>query len=722
MLRSISVTICIFLLFSNDIISQNLFADPGFGEPVPKPNSITECGGYKGETFDDASLIWSRSNHGTPDIVLPRKQDCPRHMDKAFFTSQCLGMYFGLNKNYENGLYTEPVETKLVSQLLANQSYELSFDILFNKNLYYLEPEVDSYKTTFINVILKSQNLNHSDTLVVPVSERSHKEWARCNIVFDVSKPYEIIQFDYDSKLFPSGENRKFIYAYLDNFNLSETNKQPTKFTSIDKEYVSELESAPFSYYFESDNDKLDPEKLEKLKMDIQSVLLQKIENITVTGYTDNTHNRDYNDKLSKKRAENILLELKLLLPDQDINYDSKGMGVDENQKDKAMSRRVDVTISYEDSEVAPWYKTSNNDQYFTNYSYLGNLRLAQEKNKVSESKFFPSGNKPKFENVPFDADRLILAKAKKAKILIINEDHTAPSHRAYIANLLPKLKKIGYTKIGVEALQTSDDVHSLTIKDPTFLRYLLEAKQQGYELISYDNKSKYEPNWETEVKPMEGVEFSVGFEDMERGMNIRDYNQFLNLESKIDQLAENEKIIIHVGHGHGTIMQVGGWKPLGVYLIEKYGRSSVLSIDQVSLNNCISIDSNDYYNQYRPKKSIMCNVGGKPFVESDFNILTYQYEKMYDSQVLHHSNDFRLVSDTSFIYVKHLELEGAKYPLAIMIYQSEDNPVSDIAYSAIEVKHKEDWKPSIIPNNGKYKLLVKDSSNNVLAYNVVNQ
>ncbi|MFT6337476.1 MAG: hypothetical protein ACI86M_003953 [Saprospiraceae bacterium] len=290
-------------------------------------------------------------------------------------------------------------------------------------------------------------------------------------------------------------------------------------------------------------------------------------------------------------------------MPNQDIDYNSRGLGIDKRNIIKKTSRSVDVSIAYFDSEVAPWYQTSNNAQYFINFSCLGNQRLALEKSKVGTTKHFRNGVKPKFEKIPFDANKLILAKAKKSKILIINEAHTRPSHRAYISNLLPDLKKMGYTKLAMEALKSDNIEHSLTIKDPTFLRCLVVAKGLGYHLISYDNKSTNEPDWVKRIKPMDGIEFTAGYENIGRDMNIRDYNQFLNIDEKIDHLAENEKIIIYVGYGHGITQQNGGWKPLGAYLIEKYGHAAILSIDQVSLNNCISIDSNDYYNQYKPKK-----------------------------------------------------------------------------------------------------------------------
>ncbi|MGK0317709.1 MAG: hypothetical protein ACI86M_003954 [Saprospiraceae bacterium] len=58
----------------------------------------------------------------------------------------------------------------------------------------------------------------------------------------------------------------------------------------------------------------------------------------------------------------------------------------------------------------------------------------------------------------------------------------------------------------------------------------------------------------------------------------------------------------------------------------------------------------------------------------------------MYDIQVLHHQNCLLLESDTSYMYVKHAE----------------------------------GWVPSIIPNQGGYQILMKDSKNRVVAYDIL--
>ncbi len=709
----------IFLLISylvRDTSCQNLFVDPGFEEPIPIPNSLHDCQVYNGERFDKTTNVWRRSNDGSPEIMISRVSDCYNHMDKAFFSSQCVGLFLGYN-NIKNGTKgKEPIETTLSQSLEKGKNYSLSFDILINKNATNSHPGFSVYNIKHVNIILKDSKNSVTDTLLLTVSDDANLQWSKCSLIFEANESYDVVQFDYISKYFYARDQSCLIYAYLDNFNLVQTTQKATVFKNELRNNEAELNSIKLTYYFDSDNSQLSESEHQKMLSDLGKLTLQDMIEVTAHGFTDDSHTSNYNATLSKKRAKNVLESIRKYFSNNSIKYIATGEGIDKSMN-KKLARRVDVLISYKEFDVAPWYQTSNNPQRAINYSFLHNTGIAQKMSNVQNSLQIISGQSLKFDKRPFDSDKMILAKAKNAKILIINESHTSPSHRAYIANLLPRLQPLGYNKLAIEALLTDNDEHSLTIKDPVFLRYLLEAKRLGFDLSSYDNKTKEEPDWDKEIKKMEGIEYKEGFQNMAKDMNIRDYNQFLNLKNDIDNLRDGEKIIIHVGHGHGEQFQKGDWKPLGAYLAEKYSEELVLSIDQVTLNNCIYRDSNYYYNQYKPKKSIICSTNGKPYVREEFNPISMSYMAMVDLQILHSDDNLDMNSDTSIIHVSHGQLETANYPLAIMIYQSSDDPKTDIAYSAIEVKHAEDWKPSIVPNDFKYKILIKDANNQVILY-----
>lgn len=159
---------------------------------------------------------------------------------------------------------------------------------------------------------MKSSQSTRTDTIIIPVSaKKSHKEWDRSSVIFRVKDQFDIVQFDYFSDMFKSSNERLRVYAYLDDFQLIQTNKEPTVFKIMDAEHAAVLEGAPFSYYFESDIERLDKKDMKKFISEIQKIELQYIANISVTGYTDNTDSQEYNDVLSTARAETILEVIK---------------------------------------------------------------------------------------------------------------------------------------------------------------------------------------------------------------------------------------------------------------------------------------------------------------------------------------------------------------------------------------------------------------------------
>lgn len=710
--------ICVFSLGSN-INGQNYFNDPEFDEPKALFNSKNEPCENRGLIFDEYSKAYFRIGNGSPDIIVPKKDKCKYFVGDPLIKSQCLGLAFSHIGFRSKRTYKEPVATKLNQHLRKGVTYEISFDILINPSFILRKPGITNYQTSHFNIILKNSLSGNTDTLTIPVPDITDEHWQRAKLVFDSSSDFNIVQFDFLSEDFFHSKKDISLYVCLDNFKMIKTSLNPTPQKQVETTRVKLSQPKVYSYYFDSDKEFISSSEQKRLINDIEQLSLYNVEKISVLAYTDNTNSIEYNKVLSVRRAQNILLLLKKMLKDVSIVYNSEGKGID-FQNFNTEARRVDIVVQYKNNQVVPWYQTSNNEQYSVNYTYLGNTSLGKIKGNIPQSKHFQDKSL-NLDAESFDAIKMILVKARSSKILIINEAHNFPSHRVFISKMLSKLSELGYSKLAVEALQEDNKPHSLTFKDPVFYRYLLIAKSQGYDLISYDNKSNIEPSWE-DIKEIEGVKYNEGYKNVARDMNIRDYNQFLSLEDEIDNLKENEKMLIHVGLGHGNQIQVGEWKPLGSYLTDKYGDEAILSVDQVTLNDCYNLDSNDYFTHYNPTKSIVCSTNKMPYGEKEFSPLSFTYEQVSDLQVLHPRIYSNLNIDTSYIYVKHNEIEKPFYPLAIIVYESDADPRTDVAYSAVEVKDEEDFKPSIIPNQGGYKVMIKDSQNKIVSYDSYSQ
>jgi hypothetical protein len=59
----------------------------------------------------------------------------------------------------------------------------------------------------------------------------------------------------------------------------------------------------------------------------------------------------------------------------------------------------------------------------------------------------------------PVDAETYVLEKATEARVIIFNERHFQPAHRAFLANLLRRLKAAGYEMMAVEAIDKKDSL-----------------------------------------------------------------------------------------------------------------------------------------------------------------------------------------------------------------------------------------------------------------------
>ncbi len=138
-------------------------------------------------------------------------------------------------------------------------------------------------------------------------------------------------------------------------------------------------------------------------------------------------------------------------------------------------------------------------------------------------------------------AEDFILEKAKEHEIIMFNENHFIPKHRNFVKKMLPKLFKLGYRNLAIEAIGMLGDgtmydkeltnrgypiVHTgHYIKEPEFSLLIREAINLGFNIIGYD----------------EGSSFGYGGADREeRGA-----------ENIISQINNKDKLIVLCGWDH---------------------------------------------------------------------------------------------------------------------------------------------------------------------------
>ena len=167
----------------------------------------------------------------------------------------------------------------------------------------------------------------------------------------------------------------------------------------------------------------------------------------------------------------------------------------------------------------------------------------------------------------------LLTARARGTSIVLINEAHNQPAHRAYCRQLLRQLAPLGYTFFAVEALFPTDtginerkfplSTSGFYTREPNMGKLLRAACESGFHVFSH------------EITKAQNREFS----DWTKDSNYRDSMQAVNI---LDVLHENPKakIVALVGYDHVLEKERNGVKRLATYLRE-LGHLDPFTIDQ---------------------------------------------------------------------------------------------------------------------------------------------
>jgi hypothetical protein len=147
-----------------------------------------------------------------------------------------------------------------------------------------------------------------------------------------------------------------------------------------------------------------------------------------------------------------------------------------------------------------------------------------------------------------------IAARAKHARVVILDEDHLAPRNRAFGLEVARVLRPLGYSVLAVEALtRDKDDAVSLAkmaalakdgfvrrssgyyLNDPVFADYLRRAMAMGYRLVSYE---------------------SAGFteeKDEEAQFVRREQEQAENIVRRALESNPYAKVLVYCGYHHAA-------------------------------------------------------------------------------------------------------------------------------------------------------------------------
>ncbi len=177
------------------------------------------------------------------------------------------------------------------------------------------------------------------------------------------------------------------------------------------------------------------------------------------------------------------------------------------------------------------------------------------------------------------DAVDAIAALAAGRQAVFVNEAHHMPRHRAFTANLLPKLRALGFSYLAVETLDERDTalnsrgypVHETGVysNEPVFGEMLRIALQLGFKLVPYEAASPTADG--------------------------REQGEARHIVERILEADPKAKIVVHAGVDHinesGTL---GGAKPMAVRFRELTGIDP-LTVDQTTMTEQADTTYEDY-------------------------------------------------------------------------------------------------------------------------------
>lgn len=298
--------------------------------------------------------------------------------------------------------------------------------------------------------------------------------------------------------------------------------------------------------------------------------------------------------------------------------------------------------------------------------SFLGNNNFYDTYLNQLESGFKPNDTISKIieENSENDSKVLetIIKEAEKHQIIMINENHFYPNHRLLVADLLVKLKAVGYRFLALEALGFQQDSllniansypdmeTGFYTSEQNYSNLIREAKNLGYEFVAYENTDNH---------------------------SNRELGQAENLYNKTFKIDAESKVVVLAGIDHILERPTkGGKKWMATIFKERYDIDP-LTISQTHLNSyrkqinaTYGIINSEFFNEDKLKSVDYFVLNNRRINNTDqLSTFTYKNEMESDVQVaLFYGNEILNKYDyhNKVPYFTSILTSGKKYNLPV--------------------------------------------------------
>jgi hypothetical protein len=175
------------------------------------------------------------------------------------------------------------------------------------------------------------------------------------------------------------------------------------------------------------------------------------------------------------------------------------------------------------------------------------------------------------------DAVEAIVAHARTRRVVILNEAHHVPMHRAFAMRLASALRRIGYTYLacetfseGVAAPGQVTTATGFYTREATFANFVNSALADGWKLVPYDVVTPPKPG-----------------EDWMENIRRREQGEADNLVARIFAKDKDAKVFVYVGYSHAYKSVPGATGDVD-WMAERLRRATGLDI--------LSVDQTEFY------------------------------------------------------------------------------------------------------------------------------
>jgi len=301
----------------------------------------------------------------------------------------------------------------------------------------------------------------------------------------------------------------------------------------------------------------------------------------------------------------------------------------------------------------------------------------------------------------PVNAHDYIIERAKKERIIMINEAHHIPQHRVFVESLLGDLYKEGYRFLGCETMPYLKDSELNTRKypvdgtgyyttQPQFGNMVRTALQDGYYVFGYEADFS-----KGNVTPKE--------REIQEAQHIKAY-----LDAK-----PRAKMVIYCGYGHLLKADLEVWEKSMAQRVKEFTGIEPFCIDQTTFTEKSAPEfENPFYRNLQLNYDAVFidsagNLFGSPDEPNEYDACVYHPRTIYK----HGRPDWVFENGRQPIF-----LRGAvtlPFPCMVFVYHDGEDYSKAVPVDIVELKNEDDANHKALAlGKGDYYILIRDTHN----------